>query len=47
MQSKRPVEAQNAILRRHFLELTQSFMIPLVSIMTSNDAYIKIQSYVL
>ena len=29
-QSKRPVEAQNAILRRHFLEMTQSFMIPLV-----------------
>ncbi|XP_052780555.1 protein DENND6A-like isoform X2 [Mya arenaria] len=29
IQSKRPVEAQNAILRRHFLELTQSFMIPL------------------
>ncbi|KAL5014632.1 hypothetical protein ScPMuIL_008902 [Solemya velum] len=29
MQSKRPVEAQNAILRRYFLELTQSFMIPL------------------
>ncbi|BFZ08313.1 hypothetical protein BsWGS_11351 [Bradybaena similaris] len=26
---KRPVEAQNAILRRHLLELTQSFMIPL------------------
>ncbi|XP_050414225.1 protein DENND6B isoform X2 [Patella vulgata] len=29
VQIKRPVEAQNAILRRHFLELTQSFMIPL------------------
>ncbi|XP_052281111.1 protein DENND6A-like isoform X2 [Dreissena polymorpha] len=29
MQSKRPVEVQNAILRRHCLELTHSFMIPL------------------
>lgn len=35
MQSKRPVEAQNAILRRHFLELTQSFMIPLERYMAS------------
>ncbi|XP_025107449.1 protein DENND6A-like isoform X2 [Pomacea canaliculata] len=34
-QSKRPVEAQNAILRRHFLELTQSFMIPLERYMAS------------
>ncbi|MEE6501793.1 hypothetical protein FKM82_004324 [Ascaphus truei] len=29
VQQKRPSEAQNAILRRHFLELTQSFIIPL------------------
>ncbi|CAH2313064.1 DENND6A isoform X1 [Pelobates cultripes] len=29
VQQKRPLEAQNAILRRHFLELTQSFIIPL------------------
>ncbi|KAG8432007.1 hypothetical protein GDO86_020330 [Hymenochirus boettgeri] len=29
VQQKRPTEAQNAILRRHFLELTQSFIIPL------------------
>lgn len=28
-ESNRPVEAQSAILRRHFIELTQSFMIPL------------------
>ncbi|XP_076468709.1 protein DENND6B-like isoform X3 [Babylonia areolata] len=34
-QSKRPVEAQNAILRRHFLEMTQSFMIPLERYMAS------------
>ncbi|XP_041347796.1 protein DENND6A-like [Gigantopelta aegis] len=34
-QTKRPVEAQNAILRRHFLELTQSFMIPLERYMAS------------
>lgn len=27
--SKRPYEVQSAILRRHLLELTQSFMIPL------------------
>ncbi|XP_065067131.1 protein DENND6A-like isoform X2 [Rhopilema esculentum] len=27
--SARPLEAQNALLRRHFVELTQSFMIPL------------------
>lgn len=27
---KRPPEVQNAILRRHMVELTQSFMIPLV-----------------
>ena len=31
IQTKRPVEVQNAMLRRHLLELTQSFMIPLVS----------------
>ena len=30
VQQKRPSEAQNAILRRYFLELTQSFIIPLV-----------------
>ncbi|KAK2821540.1 hypothetical protein Q7C36_020883 [Tachysurus vachellii] len=29
VQQKRPSEAQNAILRRYFLELTQSFIIPL------------------
>ncbi|GFO44537.1 sarcolemmal membrane-associated protein [Plakobranchus ocellatus] len=34
-QLKRPVEAQNAILRRHLLELTQSFMIPLERYMAS------------
>ncbi|CAL1527157.1 unnamed protein product [Lymnaea stagnalis] len=34
-QSKRPVEAQNAILRRHLLEVTQSFMIPLERYMAS------------
>lgn len=27
--SKRPFEVQSALLRRHLLELTQSFMIPL------------------
>lgn len=31
-ESNRPAEAQSAILRRHFIELTQSFMIPLVII---------------
>lgn len=30
IQQKRPSAAQNAILRRYFLELTQSFIIPLV-----------------
>ncbi|KAI8782166.1 protein DENND6A-like isoform X1 [Biomphalaria glabrata] len=34
-QLKRPVEAQNAILRRHLLELTHSFMIPLERYITS------------
>nr|XP_033782665.1 protein DENND6A [Geotrypetes seraphini] len=29
IQQKRPAEAQNVILRRYFLELTQSFIIPL------------------
>lgn len=29
-ESMRPAEAQSAIIRRHFCELTQSFMIPLV-----------------
>lgn len=29
VQMKRPSEVQSAILRRHFLELTQSFIIPL------------------
>ncbi|XP_077862592.1 protein DENND6A-like [Saccoglossus kowalevskii] len=29
IQNKRPVEVQDAMLKRHFLELTQSFMIPL------------------
>lgn len=31
IQRRRPSEAQSAILRRHLLELTQSFIIPLVS----------------
>ncbi|KAK3609536.1 hypothetical protein CHS0354_007340 [Potamilus streckersoni] len=35
IQSKRPVEAQNAIMRRYFLELTHSFMIPLERYMAS------------
>lgn len=35
VQSKRPLEVQNAILRRHLLELTQSFMIPLERYMAS------------
>ncbi|XP_078341038.1 protein DENND6A-like isoform X3 [Crassostrea virginica] len=35
IQAKRPLEAQNAILRRFFLELTQSFMIPLERYMGS------------
>ena len=30
IQRRRPSEAQSAILRRHLLELTQSFIIPLV-----------------
>lgn len=29
VQTGRPVEVQSALLRRHLLELTQSFMIPL------------------
>ncbi|XP_077987090.1 protein DENND6A-like isoform X2 [Glandiceps talaboti] len=29
IQNKRPIEVQDAMLRRHLLELTQSFMIPL------------------
>ncbi|VDI55569.1 Hypothetical predicted protein [Mytilus galloprovincialis] len=35
IQTKRPVEAQNAILRRYFLEITQSFIIPLERYMAS------------
>lgn len=35
MQTKRPEEVQSALLRRHFLELTQSFMIPLERYMSS------------
>lgn len=35
MQNKRPDEVQSALLRRHFLELTQSFMIPLERYMSS------------
>ncbi|KAG2470386.1 DEN6A protein, partial [Polypterus senegalus] len=35
LQQKRPSAAQNAILRRYFLELTQSFIIPLVSTLNS------------
>ncbi|XP_059488518.1 protein DENND6A isoform X2 [Neocloeon triangulifer] len=34
-QTKRPCEVQNAILKRHLLELTQSFMIPLERYMAS------------
>ncbi|CAB3369135.1 Hypothetical predicted protein [Cloeon dipterum] len=34
-QMKRPCEVQNALLRRHLLELTQSFMIPLERYMAS------------
>lgn len=35
MKSDRPDEAQCSILRRHFLELTQSFMIPLERYLSS------------
>jgi len=35
MQTKRPEEVQSALLRIHFLELTQSFMIPLERYMSS------------
>ncbi|XP_074645615.1 protein DENND6B-like isoform X2 [Tubulanus polymorphus] len=35
MQTRRPVEVQNAMLRRYLLELTQSFMIPLERYMAS------------
>lgn len=35
VQNKRPEEVQSALLRRHFLELTQSFMIPLERYMSS------------
>lgn len=35
IQNKRPEEVQLALLRRHFLELTQSFMIPLERYMSS------------
>ncbi|XP_022695543.1 protein DENND6A-like isoform X2 [Varroa jacobsoni] len=35
IQTKRPSEVQSAVLRRYFLELTQSFMIPLERYMTS------------
>ncbi|XP_077356438.1 protein DENND6B isoform X1 [Festucalex cinctus] len=35
IQRRRPSEAQSAILRRHFLELTQSFIIPLERYMAS------------
>lgn len=35
MKKKRPAEVQSAILRRHLLELTQSFMIPLERYMAS------------
>lgn len=34
VQQKRPTEAQSVILRRYFLELTESFIIPLVSCWT-------------
>ena len=33
--SKRPLEVQNVLLKRYLLELTQSFMIPLVNILVS------------
>ncbi|XP_049740711.1 protein DENND6B isoform X2 [Elephas maximus indicus] len=35
MQKKRPVDMQSALLRRHLLELTQSFIFPLEHYMTS------------
>jgi len=35
LQLKRPVEVQTALLRRYFLELTQTFMIPLERYLTS------------
>lgn len=35
VQLKRPVEVQSALIRRHFLEKTQTFMIPLERYMTS------------
>lgn len=35
IQTKRPGEVQTALLRRHLLELTQSFMIPLERYMAS------------
>lgn len=35
VKKQRPVEVQSAILRRHLLELTQSFMIPLERYMAS------------
>ncbi|XP_067124662.1 protein DENND6A [Centruroides vittatus] len=35
LQTERPLEVQNALLRRYFLELTQSFMIPLERYMAS------------
>ncbi|XP_059103353.1 protein DENND6B isoform X1 [Peromyscus eremicus] len=35
VQKKRPWDAQSALLRRHFLELTQSFIIPLEHYMAS------------
>ena len=41
VQQKRPSPAQNAILRRYFLELTQSFIIPLVA---NNDSFLIIIS---
>lgn len=34
-ENKRPDEVQSALLRRHLLELTQSFMIPLERYMAS------------
>ncbi len=35
IQLKRPTEVQSALIRRHFLELTQTFMIPLERYLTS------------
>lgn len=52
MQNKRPEEVQSALLRRHFLELTQSFMIPLERYMSTlmplqrNISPFKVYNYI-